>query len=411
MSRAEIRWWEELGDSALDGDIKAAFTHNPDLRAVSLRIDRAEAAASHARAAMLPSLNLGFGYREGRARDVDFGPYSLAPWETSTGLSWEVDASGKLRAARRAAQAGTEVAIWNYQSARLLLSSRIAATRLNLYRFNAELALLEESLAANRATLDTLVERSEAGLIARSALAKQGAENEKLNRLQLDLTRLRDLTIVQLRTLRGGTLPGKTARSIFPRGQGERDRAKPLDQILALHPGILAAGAEVRAAFEIEQAAKLDLLPSFKIEALASGATFSLSDRFRTWIAKVGPSLDIPIYDPSRLAVVRSRQAQRQSAAAGYRSEVLRVLQEIDSARINLRSRHKQLAAAQREVAEIKTTRDFAREQFDAGITSQIEYLDAERRWLEAKRSAISLEQAALNARIDLTRAAGGGLF
>ena len=52
-----------------------------------------------------------------------------------------------------------------------------------------------------------------------------------------------------------------------------------------------------------------------------------------------------------------------------------------------------QLATVRREVSEIETTRNYAREQFDAGLTSQIEYLDAERRWLEAKRSAITLQK------------------
>ena len=49
-----------------------------------------------------------------------------------------------------------------------------------------------------------------------------------------------------------------------------------------------------------------------------------------------------------------------------------------------------------------------AREQFDTGLTSQIEYLDAERRWLEAKRSAITLQQATRNSRVDLIKATGG---
>jgi outer membrane protein TolC len=409
MKQARVRWWRELGDSSLNNDIQSAFSNNPDLKSVALRIDQAEATAASARAAMLPGLNLGFGYREGRKREVDYGPYSLAPWEMGGILSWEIDITGKLRAARRATDAKTAAAIWDYQSARLLLASRIAATRLNLYRFNAEIASLEESLSASRDTLSTLIERNTAGLIASSALSNQRAENEKLKRLQLDLTRLRDLTIVQLRTLRGGSQPGDSSRDSFP-SLGAAP-AKPLNQILALHPALLAAGAKVRAAFEMEQAARLDLLPSFKFNALASGANRSLTDRYRTWIAEIGPSLDIPIYDPARLAAVKSRKAQRAAAAAGYRSAVLKILEEIDTARINFQSRRAQLAMVRREVSEIKITRDYALEQFEAGITSQIEYLDAERRWLEAKRSAITLQQATLNSRLDLVKATGGGLL
>ncbi|MGJ8698218.1 MAG: TolC family protein [Verrucomicrobiaceae bacterium] len=409
MRQASVPWWRELGDSSLNNDIDSAFANNPDLRSVALRIDQAEAAVANARAAMLPTLNLGFGYGEGRKREVDFGPYSLAPWETGANLSWEIDITGKLRAATRATVAGTRAAIWDYQSARLLLSSRIAATRLNLYRFNAEIASLNESLKASQDTLSTLTERNTAGLIATSAVSNQRAENEKLKRLQLDLTRLRDLTLVQLRTLRGGSQPSNSSRATFP--SFASTSGKPLNQILALHPTLLAAEAKVRAAFELENSARLNLLPSFKFDALASGRSTSLTNRYRTWITSVGPSLDIPVYDPARLAALKSRKAQSASAAAQYRSTVLRILEEIDTARINLQSHRAQLTTVQREVREIKTTRDYAREQFDAGLTSQIEYLDAERRWLEAKRSAITLQQAVLNSRVNLIKATGGAVF
>ncbi|MBR9758841.1 TolC family protein [Akkermansiaceae bacterium] len=409
MKQASVQWWRQLGDPSLNSDIQSAFSNNPDLKSVALRIDQAEAAVANARAAMLPKLNLGFGYSEGRRQNIDFGPYSLAPWETGGNLSWEIDIAGKLRAAKRASIANTEAAIWDFQSAKLLLSSRIAATRLNLYRFNAEIASLNESLAASRDTLSTLTERNQAGIISNSAVSNQRAENEKLKRLQLDLTRLRDLTIVQLRTLRGGSDAGSSSKASFP--SFTLLSSKPLNQVLALHPSLLAAEAKVRAAFELESAARLNLLPSFKFNALASGRSSSLTNRYNTWITTVGPTLDIPIYDPARLAAVKSRKAQMSSAAAEYRKTVLRVLEEIDTANINLRSQQAQLSTVQREVSEIKTTRDYAREQFEAGLTSQIEYLDAERRWLEAKRSAITLQQAALNSRIDLVKATGGSIL
>ncbi|YCM44647.1 TolC family protein [Verrucomicrobiaceae bacterium 227] len=409
LKQAAVKWWRELGDPALNNDIQSAFSKNPDLKGVALRIDQAEAAVANARAAMLPGLNLGFGYGEGRKQEADFGPYSLAPWETSGGLSWEIDVTGKLRAAKRATEANSGAAFWDYQSARLLLSSRIAATRLNLYRFNAEIASLTESLEASQETLSTLTERNNAGLITNSAVSNQRAENEKLKRLQLDLIRLRDLTIVQLRTLRGGSQPGNPTKASFP--SFSTSSSKPLDQILALHPSLLAAEAKVRSAFEMENVARLNLLPSLKFNALASGRTPSLTDRYRTWVATVGPSLDIPIYDPARLAALKSRKALSSTAAAGYQATVLQVLAEIDSASINLRSHQAQLNTVQREVSEIKITRDFAREQFEAGLTSQIEYLDAERRWLEAKRSAITLRQATLNSRLDMIKATGGGSY
>jgi len=405
--RARLPWWRQLNDPSLNQDVSAAFSSSPGLRAVALRIEQADAAVANARASTRPRMTLGFGYREGRKRDIDFGPYDLAPWDSGARLSWEIDLSGKLRAAQKSARENKTAAIWDYHSARLLLASRLAAVRLNLYRFNSELNDLNDSLTASKRTTGYLTERSQAGLIPDSILDKQRAENENLVRQQLDLERLRDLTLVQLRTLRGGSHPSGITRSSFPSPDSLSSR--PLNELLASHPGILAAEARVRSAFQLEQSARLDLLPSFRINALASGTQKTLTDRFRIWLLKAGPSLDIPIYDPVRIAAVKARKSQRKIAAAEYQKTVLNTLEEIDNARINVASHRAQLAAASRETNALARTRNNAREQFDAGLTSQIEYLDTERRWLDAKRSQAALHQAMLNAQINLIKATGGG--
>lgn len=409
MKQATVPWWRQLNDSSLNRDIQSAFSKNPNLKTIALRIEQAEAAVANARATMLPTLNLGFGYRAGRGRNIDFGPYTLAPWEMGGNLSWEADLTGRLRSAKRASEANATAAVWDYKLAQLLLASRVAATRLNLYRFNAEIASLGDSLQASQDTLATLIERNTAGLIANSAVSNQRAENEKLTRLRLDLVRLRDLTIVQLRTLRGGSEADKLTGTNFP--DFKPYRPLPLDQILANHPSLLAAEAQLRAAYEMENSARLNLLPSFRFNALASGRTTSLTNRYQAWITTIGPSLDLPVYDPARLAALKLRKARRATAAANYQAVVLKVLQEIDTASINLKNYRTQLDAARREVREIKTTRGYAREQFNAGLTSQIEYLDAERRLLEANRSVITLEQATLNSSLELIKATGGGIL
>ncbi len=404
--RANISWWRQLNDSSLNRDVEAAFAASPSLQGMALRIEQADAVVAKAKASTLPRLNLGFGYLDGRRQEIDFGPYDLSPWQSSAGLSWEIDITGKLRAAKNSATESRNAAVWDYYSARLLLASRIATVRMNLYRFNAEMANLGEALSANRQVLKVLKERSQAGLVPDAVLDKQLAEDERLKRTKLDLARLRDLAVVQLRTLRGGSNPAGFNRSEFPSPDALASR--PLNQLLASHPELLAAEARVRASFQLEQSARLDLLPSFQVNLLASGSQASLADRFKIWTAKAGPSLEIPIYDPARVAALKVNQARAKIASTEYRDAVLKILAEIDSARINLVSRRAQLTAAERETQALARSRISAREQFDAGLTSQVEYLDTERRWLAARRSQVAIRQAMLSARINLIKATGG---
>lgn len=404
--RMQQTWWTRYGDSQLNRDVAVALTDNPDLGVIAARLERAEAQVSQSRAAGLPRLNLGIGHREGRKQDVDFGPYNLAPWEGGGQLTWEVDLNGRLRAATRSAKAARNAAFWDLHAAKLKLASRIAATRFNLYRFNAEVALLQESTRASLETVKTLKARADAGIIASSTYHRQQAEYERFKRQLIDVKRLRDITVVQLRTFTGGRAVGGITSSRLP--SPKNLTSLPLAKLLQANPTLLAAEARVRSAFQLEKSAKLNLLPSFRLSASATGAGNSLTGRYKLWQHRVGPSLDIPIYDPLRMAKIKVRRAEVKAAAAQYRSAVLRVLSEVDQAQINFKSRQQQLLVAQREIAALDRTRGYAADQFKAGLTSQIEYLDTERQWLEAKRSGVALKQMLLNDHVNLIKALGG---
>ncbi|MBR9759931.1 TolC family protein [bacterium] len=89
-----------------------------------------------------------------------------------------------------------------------------------------------------------------------------------------------------------------------------------------------------------------------------------------------------------------------------HRPQPNRVIKVIPA--IDLISCRAQLAAAQRESYSLAHSLAIAREQFETGLTSQIELLEIERHWLETKRSETSLQHTLLSARLDLIKATGG---
>ena len=120
-------------------------------------------------------------------------------------------------------------------------------------------------------------------------------------------------------------------------------------------------------------------------------------------------NLDIPIYDPRRLAALQARKALKRSAAADYRATALQILEEVDTAQINLRSHRAQTAKVRQELKEVQRARDVVREQWKAGLTSRVSDLEAQRRWLSVSRTALNLQQATLNSYLNLIKAVGGG--
>ena len=133
-------------------------------------------------------------------------------------------------------------------------------------------------------------------------------------------------------------------------------------------------------------------------------------DEFAVWSREIGPSLDIPIYDPTRLASIKIRRAETNAAVADYRSTLVNVVGEIDAAYINLQSRKTQYASVCREVDALAKARINVIANFKAGLVSQVEVLESERSYWESRRAKVILEEAVLRDHVALVRALGGGL-
>lgn len=409
QQRVQAAWWRNYGDSALNADISRAFAGNPDLAVIAARLDRAEAQVKQARAATLPHLNLGVGYRDGRRQNIDFGPYNLAPWEGGGQFSWEIDLTGKLLAATRSSRYARDAAFWDVHAARLQLAGRIASTRFLIYQLNGDISLVKESAAASAKLVSVVRSQSDAGIVSSIQLNEQQAKHEQTRRQVQELERLRQLAIVQLHTLIGSVSQNSSAQSSKSQLPHPRQTSRlSINQLLTSHPTLLAAEARVRSAFQMEKSAKLNLLPSFRLNASVIGAGHSLTGRYKTWQYRVGPSLDIPIYDPSRLAQIKVRQAECKLAAAKYQSAVIKVLNEIERAQINFLNRQRQLLSVQKEVASLKQAYDYSQSKFSAGVVSETDPLRAKQNWLMARQKQRALQYALLNDHISFIKATGG---
>lgn len=408
QKRVQNPWWKAYGDTTLNTHIAGAFSDNPNLAVIAARLDRAEALLKQAGSATKPRFGLELGWRDGRKREADFGPYNLAPWVGGALFSWEIDLTGKLHAATRSASYTRDAAFWDVHAARLQLASRIASTHFLIKQLKGDLALLHDSHNASAGLVRVTRTQSNAGIIAGTRLSEQLAAHQQSQQAIHEIDRLHRLSVVQLRTLVGDmTSPVSSKSSSLPHPSGISNISSK--QLLAAQPRILAAEARVRAAFQMEKSAKLNLLPSFRFNASAVGSGNSLTRRYKIWQHQVGPSLDLPIYDPARMAQVKVNKAKCNEAAALYRSEIIKVLGEIDSARINYLNRKKQLVSAQHEVSALKRSYSHAQSRFSEGVIANDEPLRAKQKLIIGQIRERSIHRAILNDHIALMKARGGG--
>lgn len=406
------RWWTTYDDQRLNARVATALSNNPRLAVLAARLARAQALTRQAAAASWPSINVGTGllYGNEAVRMTGFDATDLEPWASSGQVSWEIDLFGKLRAAARSAREAEAAAFWELRGGRLLVASEVAESHFRILRLNGERELIASSVAANRDIVQTLRDRERAGLISTTALRRQEGEHERLSRSIVEIDRLRHLANLELATLLGRSSPEPPPSATFESVDLPGLPYRSTTDVMRSRPDLLAAEAQVRSAFQLEEATRLDLLPSLTLGAGASGESTALASGFREWIASTGPRLEIPIYDPQRLAAVKVRRAGTEEAAALYRQTALKAFQEVESAYLNLVNRRRQLALADREVDALSEARRNTLATLKAGLVSQVELLESERRTLEARRQRLALRHALLRDHLALVRALGGGL-
>lgn len=401
-------WWNAYGDPALGGMIQRAWSENPDLDALVGMAGRARAERMEALGMLFPTagLNVGYGANREQSRMTMFRPERMEPWGGEAMLAWELDLTGKRRAILSAAK-DREAAAWaRVRGARLMLASEVAAARFEALALAGEISLLREQTAAELESVRLTRGLVEAGLATSADVADRTADAQAFARMTEDLERQQALTGLRLARLTGGRASGSASRGVVPRIPETPQRVP--EDVFASRPDLVAAEAEVRAAFAIEQAARLNLLPTLSLAAGAEGGADSPTGGFRTWMTSVGPRLEIPVWDPSRIAAVSRGRAEAVVAAANYRSTALNAVEEIEGGHINFRSHLRQLRSAESEEEARRQAWSDAGSLFASGLISSIEATEFRHSYYAARRVVWRLRLRALNDHLALVRALGG---
>jgi outer membrane protein TolC len=173
-------------------------------------------------------------------------------------------------------------------------------------------------------------------------------------------------------------------------------------------PDLIAAEAEVRQAFALQDSARLNLLPSLSLEAGGAFAGSSLRGNYNQWTAGVGPRLEIPVWDPERIAQVKRSKAEAVQASANYRSTANRAVEEIEGAYVDLSRYRAQLSSFEREAVAKRRAWQDAESKLGSGVDSEIKVTNLARTYRDAAALETRMRLRALDAHLRLVRALGG---
>src|SRR5688572_6456816 len=388
----------------LEQAVERAIKNNPTIAQASQGILRAEGLLQQTRAAQMPFVTASFSSlvnsSERRFDDVITSPRTQGTFSAQLGVP-------VLAASRWAAtaQARDQIEIANLSTAdvRTNIAVSTAQAYLAIIALKREVEVTQVALDASLAHLDYARRRLEAGAGTRLNELRAGQEvstNEaRLETAQLGVRRAQEALGVLIASNGPADAAGDPAFNI----------PAVVDEAgwMALRPDLRLFVAEERAADRVWRDSSKDWFPTatalFDPQALVPASIFTSA---RSW--RFAVNFSQPIFDGGlRRGQKRFREANVNTARLAVQGLQIQARSEVRIAQEAVRRSERALASlrsAASQAAEVLKITTFA---FEAGATTNLEVVDAQRQAREADTAAVLAEHVMRRAQLDLLTALG----
>jgi NodT family efflux transporter outer membrane factor (OMF) lipoprotein len=414
------RWWIRYGDVQLIGRIDEALAHSPSVAEAAARVRAARGVAEQAGGATLPQLS-GSADGGGRKQSYNNGiPPAFVPqgWhgygDISLGANFDLDLWGKNRASLAAATSDLTATQVDAQQARLILTTNLVSSYVDLARLYAEHDLLAEARTVRATSADLAQKRYAAGLdnrssadLARAMLASAAAALEA-NDEQIAVRRNAIAALLGAGPDRGLAITRPDIAEFTP-------TPLPGDAGIALagrRPDIVAARLRVEAQGHRIDAAQAAFLPDISLSGLFGVMSLGLDKLFDagSTYGQAQAAISLPIFDGgARRGNYVATRGGYDDLVAQYDATVIEALHQVADAVASRASVERQSQQANAAYASSAAAYDIALRRYRGGLSNYIEALSAQSAMLDARLTAIDTRSRLVSLDISLVRALGGG--
>ncbi|SDK83087.1 outer membrane protein, multidrug efflux system [Methylophilus rhizosphaerae] len=410
------QWWTLFNDSQLNQLVETALVKNNNVQVAVARIEEADAQAREIGADLLPTVELnGSGLRNRVTQSGVFPVFGNNPRKTyQIGLngSYELDLWGKLRRANEAARAQLLATRYAKEAVTWSLSSLVANHYLMIRSLDAQLLVNEQNLKTAQDSLDLATRRVEGGV---ATILDQHQAELVVTTLQtqiLELKRLRALSEHQLGLLTNDLGLKIAAGDLMAMPSPPTPPTGLPSELMAARPDVRQAEQDMVSANANIAVARAAFYPSISLTAAYGGESIALNNLLkspaRVW--SLGLNLNLPIFNGGRLnARLDQATAQQKQIVATYQNTLQTAFTEVSDALVNASQYREQETLAQSKEKTTANILQVAQNRYEAGYTSYLEVLDAQRSHNEASQALVQTRQNTLTASVALFKALGGG--
>ena len=410
-SFGNMPWREVFTDAKLQQLIAKALTHNADLRKTELTIQQAEVGLRINRLAFLPQL--AFSPQGTLSKAFVDGSELVKSYTLPLQASWQIDAFGTLRNAKKQGELSVMQAKAGQQAARTAIVTGVA----NLYY---SLQMLDEQLSTTRATLkiwrrnvEVMKAMKQAGMTNSASIASADAQvlqiESTIPTLENNIRQLENSLCLLLHEEPHTIDRNAFADEQFPQ---QFSTGVPL-ALLANRPDVAIAEARLASAFYGVQGARGAFFPQLTISA--QGAfTNSLGGMILNpgkFLAAGVASLTQPLFAQGKLrGNLEISKLQAESAQLDFETALLTAGKEVSDAMAQYHTAQQLTEISQQRLKQLEKANSDTEVLFRNGnTTTYLETLTAQMNLLNGQLALINQRYEKIQAGIALYKALGGG--
>lgn len=411
-------WWEAFNDAELNSYEQQLLKANQSLEAARDRLNQARALARVTSAGYFPTFSTDPNasrnrYSGNRPLVVTLGkPLTQSTYEIPFLLNYEPDLFGKQRRSMQAANASLQSTAADLYNANLVLTAELAADYFTLRELDAELQVVQESVAIQRKGLQLVEDRHSGGVASGLDLAQQQT--------------LLDSTVSQLYLVQQQRAQYEHAIAVLTGSPASTFNvpALPLNalpppvplgvpsDLLERRPDV--ASAERQMAYEnaLVGVATAAFYPQISLFGGGGVQSTSLSNLITapSAIWAVGGDILQPIFEGGRnRANLAATKAAYDESIANYREAVLTAFQQVEDGLSGLSTLSQASTSQNAAVADARRALEIANNRYTGGVTGYLDVITAQSALLNNQRLATQLLGQQMVASVYLVKALGGG--
>jgi len=411
-------WWRNLGDETLNALIEDAVQGNLDVATAKAKIREARASYDQSRGSLFPSVDAstsvtrqknGSGSASSASGDVS------NQFKAGFDASWELDLFGGNKRGIEAAAYGVDAADDELRATLLTLVGDVATNYVEARGYQARIAFARRTAESQRETESLTRVKFETGASSRVDVANASGQASSTEANIPTLEANFAAAVHRLSVLTGRAPAALVARmkadAPIPAPTAPIPTGVPAD-ILRARPDVRLAERQLAQQTALIGEAEAARYPGISLTGSVATAGVNVGDLAKStsisWA--FGPTLSLPIFNAGELAsAVRVAEAQRDQSFVAFKASVLTALEDVENAATSLtqeRIRYQRLEASAESYREAAR---LARALYQAGSSSFLEVLDAERSLYSAEDTLIQSRVAIATDYVALNKALGGG--